>query len=164
VHHIARHRHLFGNVSGLYAIGRPSRAKFAPFSALNALLSFEKDGNTVAGHYSFLLTGKETQAPLIGLRIFGTSGEIYLEDRHCGYINVSHKCGNHEVIQYNPGQGYYNELINLYEALRNGAELISTPEKEIGDMEVVFHMLESARDNKQVRVYGENVRDLKIAK
>jgi predicted dehydrogenase len=144
VHHIARQRFLFGEVQSLHATGRPSGVDFAPYSCINALLTFP---NNVAGHYAFFLIGKETQAPLVGFRIFGTSGVIYLEERACGFVNVTNKDGGRQTIPYQPGQGYYNELDNFYHALRHGKPIVSTPEKALGDMEVIFAMLKSANKN-----------------
>ena len=158
IHHVARQRFLFGDVRFLYATGRPSEAEFAPYSALHALLTFD---GYLTGQYNFFITGAETQSPAVGLRIFGTEGEIYLENKDCGFVNVSRKesavsgagrsaswpntC-THEVIPYTPNAGYRQELINFYEALRNKKEITSTPEKAIGDMEVIFNMLESANN------------------
>lgn len=103
IHHIARHRFLFGNVQNIYALGRTADVDFAPYSCVNALFTFN---NNISGHYSFFTIGKETQAPLVGLRIFGTEGEIFLEEKCCGYVNISYKNGNHEAIPYKPSEGY----------------------------------------------------------
>jgi len=149
VHHAAYHRFLFGGVRTLYAVGRPAEVDFAPYSALHAMLTFD---NHVAGHYSFFIIGKETQHPSVGLRIFGTNGEIYLENKDCGYVNVSTKDGQYEAIPFTPKSGYAGELNNFYDALRNKKEIISTPEKALGDMEVIFGMLESAQEDKRLRV------------
>jgi len=149
VHHIARHRFLFGNIERVFACGRPSDVGFIPYSCINALLSFE--GN-VAGHYSFYAVGKETQMPAVGLRIYGTGGEIYLEDRDCGFVNVSYKDGGHEAIPYKNGEGYHNELCNFYEALVNDADIVSSPEKELGDIEAVYAILESIGRERAVRL------------
>jgi predicted dehydrogenase len=142
VHHIARQRFLFGRVMGLTAHGRPSGVDFSPFSCINALMTFE---HYIAGHYSFFMLGKESQAPLVGLRIFGTSGEIYLEEPSCGFVNVSYKDGSREAIQYTPGRGYFHELNNFHAALRLDAKIESTPEKALGDIETVFRIMESTR-------------------
>ena len=149
VHHAACHRFLFGGVRTLYALGRPAEVDFAPYSALHAMLTFD---NHIAGHYSFFVIGKETQNPAVGLRIFGTNGEIYLENKNCGFVNVSTNDGYHEAIPFTPKSGFFNELNNFYDALRSGKEIISTPEKALGDMEVVFGMLESAQEDKRLRV------------
>lgn len=148
VHHIARQRFLFGNVLSLYASGRPTEADFSPYACVNAMLAFE---NHIAGHYSFYMTGRETQAPLTGLRIFGTNGEIYLEERACGYVNVSYRDGYHEAISYTPDQGYYQELINFHNALVHNERIVSTPEKELGDIEIIFAMLESIERGESVQ-------------
>lgn len=149
VHHAACHRFLFGGVRTLYAVGRPAEVDFAPYSALHAMLTFDSH---VAGHYSFFIIGKETQHPAVGLRIFGTNGEIYLENKDCGYVNVSTKDGQYEAIPFTPKSGYAGELNNFYDALRNKKDIISTPEKALGDMEVIFGMLESAQEDKRLRV------------
>ena len=149
VHHAARHRFLFGGVRTLYALGRPSDAEFAPYSCVNALLTFD---NYIAGHYTFFVIGKETQAPAVGLRIFGTEGEIYLENKNCGILNVSHKDGSHEAIPFKPESGYAHELNNFYEALCCGKEVTSTPEKALGDMEVIFSILESIEGDKRLKL------------
>lgn len=148
IHHIARHRFLFGRVNNIFASGRETTVDFAPYSCINALLTFDCD---IAGHYSFYAIGKETQAPLVGLRIFGTGGEIYLEDKCCGFVNVSYKDGYHEAIPYKPGEGYYHELDNFYRAINDNAEIVSTPEKELGDIEVVYAILESAEQESSIR-------------
>ena len=148
VHHIARMRYLFGNVRSVYAMGRPTNVDFSPYACINALIGFP---DNIAGHYSFSIVGKETQAPLVGLRIFGTHGEIFLEERHCGYVNVSYKDGRAEAMQYNPGQGYYLELEDFHTALRLGGRIESTPEKALGDIETVFALMESARLGEIIR-------------
>lgn len=140
VHHIAKMRYLFGEVRSVYATGRPGESDFCPYSCINALLTFD---NCVTGHYSYSNIMRETQAPLVGMRIFGTSGEIYLEEKDCGYVNLSFKDGGREVIPYRPDQGYYNEYINFYDAFAEGLEIEADPEKETGDISVVFDILKS---------------------
>ena len=143
IHHIARTRFFFGDVQSIAAHGRPSNVGFSPYSCVNALFTFKDD---IAGHYSFLLTGKETQAPLIGLRIFGTHGEIYLEERNCGFVNITYRDGrNNGVITYAPSQGYFHEFEDFHTAIRLGGRIESTPEKALGDIESIFHMIEAIK-------------------
>ena len=149
VHHMARMRYLFGDVRSVFAHGYPSSEDFSPYSAINAMMGF---GENITGHYSFFLSGKESQAPLSGLRIFGTQGEIYLEESACGFVNISYKDDRPPVaISYTPGQGYCRELDNFHAALRLGAEIESTPQKAVGDIETVFALMESARTGEVVR-------------
>jgi predicted dehydrogenase len=161
VHHVARHRYLFGDVLNVFACGRPSEVDFAPYSCINAMFTFR---HHITGHYSFYMLGKETQSPLVGLRIFGTNGEIYLEDRMSGFVNVSYKDGFHEAIPYTPGQGYFHELCNFHGALRRGEPIESTPEKALGDIEVVFAMLDSAAESDVIKVNKAKVTNSKRIK
>lgn len=140
IHHIARQRFLFGNVINIYAAGKPVCADFSHYSCINSLLTYK---GHISGHYSFYMMGKETQAPSVGLRILGTNGEIYLEDKDCGYVNVSCKDGSHEAIPYTASEGYYHELDNFYDAIQNNKDIVSTPQKELGDIQVIFDILNS---------------------
>ncbi|MCL2371807.1 MAG: Gfo/Idh/MocA family oxidoreductase [Defluviitaleaceae bacterium] len=139
VHHIARMRYFFGEVKTIAAAGRPSHENFSPYSCVNALLAF---GDNITGHYSFFVEGQETQAPLVGLRIFGSQGQIYLEGRGCGFVNLSCK-GSHTAIPYTPSQGYFHEYQNFHAALRLGQEITSTPEKALGDLETIFSLMDA---------------------
>ncbi len=146
VHHMARYRYLFGDVDKLCAYGQKlDNLDTAEYSSINALLHFK---NEVVGHYCYFNIGKETQAPLVGFRIFFTEGEIYLEDKDCGFLNLTFKDGKHELVKYNAGEGYYNEWLDLYESIINGKIVVSTIEKEIGDMTLLFEILESVENNK----------------
>ncbi len=142
VHHIARQRFLFGDAQSISAHGRHTDIDACPYSCINAMLSFNND---IVGHYIYCCISKETQAPLVGFRIFGTDGEIYLEDKNCGFVNLSIKTtGEHQAIPYKPNEGYYNELLNFYNAVVKDTTIISTPEKELGDIETVMEILKSA--------------------
>ena len=153
IHNIARMRFLFGDVLSLFGSGRPSEVDFSPYSCITAMLTFK---DHIAGFLSHFLIAKETQAPLVGLRIFGTNGEIYLEDRHCGFLNVSYKSGHHETIKYKPGEGYYHELDNFYGAVREDKEIVSTPEKELGDIQVIFGILSSIERGESIRAANKH--------
>ena len=152
VHHIARHRFLFGEAESVYAHGRETSAEFSPYSSINALLRFD---DQITGHYAFFCIGKETQSPLVGLRIYGTEGEIYLEDKNCGCINYTRKSGEQQVIPYKPGEGYFNELLNFYEAVMNDAKITATPEKCLGDVRVIFDILDSIESGNAVNLGSE---------
>ena len=149
VHDVAALRHIFGTIDQLQAFGVPQRDDFAPYAVLNVNLRFQSG---VTGQFSFYSAGKEMQRPLVGLRILGTTGMIYLEESDCGTINVSHNDGRSEQVHYRPQRGYYNELLNLYNAL-TGRETISvTPEMEYGDAKTILDMLRSAKENRIVEV------------
>ncbi|MFW6035827.1 MAG: Gfo/Idh/MocA family protein [Halothermotrichaceae bacterium] len=149
LHDIAGMRHVFGAVDHLYAMGSPQQEEFCPYMSINTQMHF-KTG--IIGQYSYYTDGKETQRPLIGLRVFGNNGEIYLEEKKCGVINITYKDGGREKINYTPERGYYNELLNFYNALTGKESIAVTPEIEYGDMKMVFDILESIDEQKIVKV------------
>lgn len=140
LHDIAGMRHIFGAVKCVQAFGKPQKADFNPHISINSNILFESG---VIGQFTYYPSGIETQRPLVGFRIFGTQGEIYLEEKSCGIINITYHDGTAEQIPYTPERGYYNELLNFYNAF-NGVEQISvTPEIEYGDVKMVFDILQS---------------------
>lgn len=149
LHDLAALRHIFGEVKQVYAQGRKQKEDFSPYRIINTQITFK---NGIIGHYSYYTDGKETQRPLIGFRIFGTNGEIYLEEKTCGVINVSYYDGHSEQIPYQPKQGYYNELLNFYNAMMGYEDISVTPEVEYGDVKMVFDILKSIENNLPVEV------------
>ncbi|WHH57441.1 Gfo/Idh/MocA family oxidoreductase [Petroclostridium sp. X23] len=149
LHDIAGMRHIFGAVDHVYAMGRPQQEDFNPYMSVNTQILFK---NGVIGQYVYYPDGKEMQAPLVGLRIFGTKGEIYLEEKVCGFINVAYNDGGKELIQYTPKRGYYNELLNFYNAMIGIENISVTPEIEYGDVKMVFDILASIETKQPVKV------------
>ncbi|AZO96197.1 gfo/Idh/MocA family oxidoreductase [Halocella sp. SP3-1] len=145
LHDIAAMRHIFGKVDYVYAMGQPQQEDFSPYISVNSQIKFSSG---VIGQYSYYTDGKETQRPLIGFRIFGNKGEIYLEERRCGTINITYRDGGSEQIPYRPERGYFNELLNFYNSLLGNEEIAVTPEIEYGDVKMVFNILKSIKDNK----------------
>lgn len=149
LHDLAAMRHIFGAIECVSAFGKPQKADFNPYVSVNANILFK---NGTIGQYTYFPSGNEPQRPLVGFRIFGTKGEIYLEEKSCGIINIAYNDGKSEQIGYTPERGYYNELLNFYNAL-NGAESISvTPEIEYGDVKTVFDILKSVKSRRSVYV------------
>lgn len=152
VHDIAALRHIFGAIEKVQGFGRPQEYDFAPYSVICVNMLF-KSGLT--GQFSFYCSGKEMQRPLVGLRIFGTKGMIFLEERDCGTVNVAYNDGMFEQIPYRPQRGYYNELLNLYQAVAGNEPISVTPELEYGDTHTIFQMLKSIRDEETLPVDRE---------
>jgi len=149
VHDVAALRHIFGAIDKLQSFGVPQQDDFAPYAVINVNLSF-RSGAT--GQFSFYSAGKEMQRPLIGMRIFGTDGMLYLEESDCGTINLSYNDGRTEQIHYRPQRGYYNELLNIYNAMTGREVIAVTPEMEYGDTKTVLDMLRSAKDGSTIAV------------
>lgn len=142
VHDMAALHHMFGPVDTVHAIGRRQEADFAPYSVVNVNMCFTSD---LTGQYTFWCGGEEVQHPLIGLRIIGDQGQIYLEERDAGVINVFHPDGTSEQIHYRPRRGYVNELLNFYNHLVEKEPLSVTPDMEFGDALMIFRILESLK-------------------
>lgn len=140
VHDIAALQHIFGAVERVHAFGVTQDEDFAPYAVVQANLSF---GGNITGQFTFFSAGSEMQRPLVGLRIFGTKGMIYLEEHDCGTINVAYNDGTSKQIPYQPQMGYYHELLNFYKAAVGEEPLSVTPELEYGDAMVIFAMLDS---------------------
>lgn len=142
IHDIARMRYLFGDIGAVHAVGRPQDEPFNAYMSINALIKFK---NGVTGHYAYFTHGSEKQKPPVGLRIVGTLGQIYLESKDKGIIEIY--VGETAPIQrtFIPNNGYYYELLNFYNALTSGEDIVSTPEKELGDIDAIFDILQCCK-------------------
>src|SRR5690606_32360586 len=97
IHDMAGIRHIFGGIKHLAAFGVPQEADFSPYAAITVNLEFT---NGVVGAFSYFPAGREAQKPKVGLRIFGTKGQLYLEDTDCELVNVCYPDGGHEMIGF----------------------------------------------------------------
>ncbi|NMB36213.1 MAG: Gfo/Idh/MocA family oxidoreductase [Firmicutes bacterium] len=149
VHELGGLRHLFGPIVKLQAFGRPQRADFAPYSVIQANLLFRSG---VTGSFSFFCAGTEMQRPLIGLRIFGTGGMIYLEEHDAGVINIAFNDGRLERMPYEVQKGYYNELVNFHKALTGEEPIAVTADVEYGDLQAVMDILKSITEDRVVHL------------
>lgn len=145
LHDLAAIRHIFGPVECVQAFGKPQKQDFNPYLSVNSNILFR---NGVVGQYTYFPSGIETQKPAVGFRVFGTKGEIYLEDKTCGIINVSYADGNAEQIKFTPERGYFNELLNFYNALNETEAVSVTPDIEFGDVKMVLDILDSISNRK----------------
>ena len=151
VHDIASIRNIFGEVESVQAFGKPQKEDFSPFLSINSNILF-KSG--VIGQYTYFPSGIESQRPRSGLRIYGTKGNIFLEDKTCGVINIFYHDGSIEHINYTPEQGFYNEFLNFYHGLNGTEEIFVTPEVEYGDAKMIFDILR-AINNKEIVTVDE---------
>lgn len=149
IHPLAGLRHIFGGIQFLQAFGVPQKDDFSPYAAVTVNIHFMSG---VIGEFSYYPAGREPQKPLVGLRIFGSNGMIYLENIQCGMINVFHNGGGHEIIGFRPMRGYYNELVNFYNALTGSELLAVTPDMEIGDLRTVYAILQSITEQEVIKV------------
>jgi len=152
VHDIGALQHIFGSINKVQAFGVEEDRDFSPYSVIQTNLLFDSN---ITGQFTFFCSGKEMQRPFIGLRIFGTEGMIFLEERDCGVINVAYNDGNTNQLPYQPQMGFYHELLNFYNAI-TGKETISvTPEIEFGDARTMFAIMDSIQNQEIVNVKEE---------
>lgn len=149
LHKLAGIRHIFGDIEHLQAYGVKQKDDFSPYAVVTTNIKFF---NGVIGEFSYYPAGREVQKPLVGLRIFCQDGMIYLEDTSCGIVNIFHNSGRQEQISFKPDRGYYNELLNLYNAVLYNEPIQVTPEVELGDIKTVFAILQSIVDEDIVKV------------
>jgi len=149
IHPLAGLRHIFGGIKFLQAFGVPQKDDFSPYAAVTVNLHFLSG---VIGEFVHYPAGREVQKPLVGLRIFGTKGMIYMEDTQCGVINVFYNDGGHEQIGYKPMRGYYNELVNFHNSLMGQEAIAVTPDMEIGDLRTVYAILQSITEQEVIKV------------
>lgn len=149
IHKLAGLRNIFGEIEHLQAYGVRQKDDFSPYAVVTANIKFFSG---VIGEFSYYPAGQEVQKPLVGLRIFCRHGMIYLEDTNCGIINIFHNDGRQEQINFRPDRGYYNELLNLYNAILYNEPIQVTPEVELGDIRTVFAILQSIKDEEIVKV------------
>jgi len=135
IHDIAMMRFLFGDVETVKAFARKHDKEYCPYHNINTLIKFR---NGVIGNYTYCSSSADLQKPPVGLRIYGEDGDLYLESKKSGMIYINYKNGMIQNRPFAPGKGYYNEFLNYAEG-----NIVSTPEKEIGDMELVFTILEN---------------------
>lgn len=151
LHDLAGMRYLFGEVDCVQAFGRPQKQDFNPYVSVNSNILFK---NGVIGQYTYYPSGIEALKPAVGLRIFGTGGQIFLEDKTSGVISVIYNGGATETITFTPDRGYYNELLNFYHAWNGTEEIRVTPEVEFGDVKTVFRILDSIKYRRVEYVEG----------
>lgn len=142
LHDLAAMRLIFGDIECVQAFGKLQPQDFSPYVSVNGNLLF-KSG--VIGQYTYFPSGMETQKPLVGFRIFGTKGQIYLEDKTSGVISITYYDGKSETVGFTPERGYYNELLNFYNAFKGSEKIVVTPEVEYGDVNTVFRILDSVK-------------------
>ncbi|MGD8399359.1 MAG: Gfo/Idh/MocA family oxidoreductase [Bacillota bacterium] len=152
VHDLAAVRHIFGALEEVMAYGQKKAVTPQQYTVVNAILKF-KSGFT--GSYTFASACKEWQRPLSGLRIFGRTGELYLEERDAGVINITYNDGTSQHLSYQPRRGYYNEFLNLYNAFTGKEALAVTAELEYGDARATLAILESIANETPVKVDAE---------
>jgi predicted dehydrogenase len=143
VHHIAQLRLLCGDMRRVSAETQSANSTFEAPSDLTIALRFAAGA---AGHY----TASYPEIPVPGepneLRLYGTEGALILDqDRH--EYRVTHRRANDrtEVHRFaGIDNGYYNELLNFYDAVTYGEPVVGTIAQSFANLLTVMRALDSA--------------------
>lgn len=149
VHDMAALRHIFGGIDEVFAFGRHKDSTLGQPAVVQVVLRFLSG---LTGQYTFYAGGRELINPPAGLRIIGDRGQIYQENRNSGVINLTYTDGSAREISYRPQRGFYNELLNLYNAYNGKEPIAVTPETAFGDAKTIFAILESIEDGVPIPV------------
>ncbi len=151
VHYAAALRDLGGEVEHLQAYVKTAHPDQNQIDTL--LLNLRFQGGMVGNLlYSGALQTRETTA-LHGL-IYGSKGTIELSNGRVvlteGSAQKAQVVEEYEVADFDGG--YEGEFSNFYEAVRNGAKVVSTAEEALKDMAVISAALDSAESGKTVQL------------
>jgi predicted dehydrogenase len=98
--------------------------------------------NGALGRLLFSAGTVEAQAGSTHAIVFGTEGTLWLADSR---VRLKRR-GEPEVVteEYDPDEAYYDQLVNFYEAITRGAQVLSTPEEAMRDLEILMRAYDSA--------------------
>jgi predicted dehydrogenase len=147
IHHIAEIRALCGDINRVYGETQDANKTHGGPSDLSMTLSFVSGaiGNYTVS-YPEIAVPKEPN----DLRLYGTEGVMSLGG---GEIRVDR--AGEQTVTYRPDnadRGYYNEFLNFYEALHQGATLLGTVEQTWRNMQIVAGGLEAASTGTAVTI------------
>ncbi|MGI8485683.1 MAG: Gfo/Idh/MocA family protein, partial [Thermomicrobiales bacterium] len=140
VHHTAQIRFLCGDINRLHGETQNSNSTHSGPSdlALNFRMVSGAIGDYTASYPEIPVSGESNE-----MRLYGTKGQMTI-GRHG--INVARSDGTNETwhVQQQDG-GYYNELLNFYDAVVYDTPIVGTVVQSFRNMEIVLKGLESAR-------------------
>lgn len=149
VHDIARLQYLFGDIEQVSGNGKEQEKDYCPYAMLHAVLTH---ASGLQGIYLFSSQMAELHRSPVGLRIYGTKGELYLRNKECGVIKLCFADGTKRTVDFAAGKGYLNELENFYHAVCGNSAIKEAPELELKDIQVVHGILSSIRQKTSVMI------------
>ena len=139
VHHIALLRLLCGDADRLAGEIQDVNAIFAGPSDLAFTLRF---ASGAVGHYAASYPEVAVPKEANDLRLYGTEGVMTVGEKE---VRVHDPDGTVEVYRVEGADGgYYNEFLNFYEAVVDGAPVVGTVAQSYRNMEIILRGLQSA--------------------
>ncbi len=147
VHHIALLRLLCGDVDRVAGEIQDVNAIFAGPSDLALTLRFASDA---AGHYAASYPEVAVPKEANDLRLYGTEALMTVGEKA---VRVHDPDGTIEVYRVEGSDGgYYNEFLNFYEAVVDGAPVVGTVAQSYRNMEIVLRGLQSAEEGRSMPI------------
>jgi predicted dehydrogenase len=142
VHHIAQMRLMAGGVQSVHGYVRDANPTMGGPSDLVINLRF---ANEAIGSYAAAYLAVPTPNEPNGLRLYGTEGTAAWRGTA---VLVSHADGSAEEHEFQTDGGYYNQLINFYEAIMYDEPIVGTIEQSFLNLAVVMLALDSAESGR----------------
>ncbi len=140
VHHAAALRLFGGEICAVQAVTRNIHPVIHAEDNIVATLEF---ANGAIGQYTATYTAKAPQH-LTRVRIFGTAGSIEITHGEMSCFNPN-LAATPEIRRYsNFDNGFRNEWLTFYAAVREGKSFPSTAEQCFTDQQIIWAMLDSA--------------------
>ena len=149
VHQTALLRELGGEVEQLQAFTRGVHRDLRGPDTLVLNLRFRSGA---LGRLLFSAAAVETEPVLPQATVFGSEGSILFDgDR----LRLLRRGEAEEVYPFPPNDnGYYEEFLNFYQAIREGAPVVATPEEAYRDFEILMRALDSAESRSVILLNG----------
>ncbi len=138
VHHAAALRLLGGEVEWLQAFTKYGGSKLGGTTTITMNLRFRSGA---LGTYVYSAVCHDEQSSFLGLSLYGSAATLLVDN---DALRLSRPGQAPETIPVEADPGYYGEFLNFYQALREGAPVVSTVEQSYRDMELILRGLDSA--------------------
>ncbi len=143
VHHAAALRELGGEVEQLQAF---SKAVHPQMRGMDTLVLNLRYRSGALGSLVFAGAAKSPQGSFVQATVYGTEGALQVgEGRVALFEGANDKASKKdEFAVADFDGGYWAEFKNFYEAIRQGAPVVSTVEQALADWTIVMRALDSA--------------------
>jgi len=148
VHHVAQMRILGGDiqeVQGYVQYANPTMGGPSDIT-LNVHYVSHAIGSYVAGYLPIPTPGETSE-----MRLYGTEGVMALADRKVRVLRTDGTGTEHAV---EADGGYYNQLLNFYDAVMYDEPIVGTIAQSFHNMLVVMRALDSAEEHRPVPISG----------
>lgn len=143
IHNIAGLRFLLGDFQSGYAHVNQVNPKIGEIDTFSFIFRMN---NNIQGTLNLLYTSIRHQDS--ALKIFGDQGTLLYIDNHV-ILKKKYEPEQDEYFVFT--DGYRNEFVDFYEAVRNGRPVISTFGEAYRDLEVIIRALEGSKGDKVVK-------------